>query len=275
MFPKIVEIGPMTLHTYGLLLAVAFLLGIWWTSRLATKEGINADTIWNIGLIVIASSLIGAKLLLVIVEFDYYRANPSAIFSRDLLQSGGVFLGGVIAALAATGYYLYRNRLPWWKLADLFAPGLAVGHALGRVGCFAAGCCYGTSCSLPWAVTYSDEFAHTYVGVPLHTPMHPTQLYEAAAEFITFLGLMWLLKRKRFDGQIILAYLMTYSCVRFILEFFRGDANGTVFGGWLTTSQLICAIALPAALCCYWWRIRLQAAPKTAPNTAQGRKKKR
>jgi phosphatidylglycerol:prolipoprotein diacylglycerol transferase len=146
-----------------------------------------------------------------------------------------------------------------------------MGHALGRVGCVAAGGCYGTACSLPWAVTYSNEFAHTYVGVPLHQPMHPTQLYEAATEFITFLGLMWLLKRKKFDGQIILAYLMVYSCVRFILEFFRGDSNGTAFGGWLTTSQLISAIALPAALCCYWWLSRLQAAPQTA----QGRKKKR
>jgi phosphatidylglycerol:prolipoprotein diacylglycerol transferase len=271
MFPKIAEIGPLTLHTYGLLLALAFLLGIWWTSRLAGKEGMHPDTIWNIGLIIIASSLLGAKALLILVEFDYYRSNPSAIFSLDMLRSGGVFLGGVIAALAATAYYLYRNKLAWWKTADLFAPGLALGHALGRVGCFAAGCCYGTSCSLPWGVTYHSEFAHNYVGVPLNQPMHPTQLYEAAAELVTFLALMQLLKRKKFDGQIILAYLIIYSCVRFVLEFFRGDSNGTILGGVLSTSQFISVVAAPTALLCYWWRKRSPAA--TPPALGRNRKK--
>jgi phosphatidylglycerol:prolipoprotein diacylglycerol transferase len=250
-----------------LLLAVAFLVGIWLSARLAQAEGIHSDTIWNIGLVVIASALIGAKLLLILVEFDYYRKNPAEIFSLETLRSGGVFLGGVIAALAATSYYFHRLKLPGWKLADIIAPGLALGHAIGRVGCFAAGCCFGKSCSLPWAVTFTSEYAHAYVGVPLNVSLHPTQLYEAAVEFVFFLGLLRFRKKKAFDGQVILIYLMSYSVVRFFLEFLRGDANGRVLGS-LSTSQLIAVIGFPVCLFLYF-RLRhipQQSAAPTKPH---------
>lgn len=261
MFPKIANLGPLTLHTYGLLLAVAFLVGIWWSSRLAQKEGIHPDTIWNLGLIVIASSLVGAKLLLVIVEFNYYKRNPAEIFSLDTLRSGGVFLGGLIVALAATTFYFHKKKLPGWKFADLMAPGIALGHSIGRVGCFMAGCCYGKACSLPWAVTFTSEYAHANVGVPLNVALHPTQLYESLTELLIFIGLMRARRGKKFDGQIILLYLMAYSAARFFLEFLRGGDDGHVFGGLLTTSQFITLIAFPASLCLYWWRGR---APRPA-----------
>ena len=270
MFPKIVDLGPLTLHTYGLLLAIAFLLGIWLSARLAEKEGINPEVIWNGGLLVILSALLGAKALLIIVDFDYYRQNPLQVFSVETLRSGGVFLGGLIAAIAATATYFYRKKLPGWKLADLYAPGLALGHAVGRVGCFTAGCCWGTTCTQPWAVTFTSDYAHSNVGVPLNVALHPTQIYESAAELVIFLGLMGVRKRKGFDGQIILMYLMAYSVVRFLLEFLRGDANGTVFDGLLTTSQFITLIGFPTCLLLYWLRQRV---PKVNRRKDRGSKR--
>lgn len=252
MFPKIADLGALTLHTYGLLLAVAFLTGIWLSARLGARDGIHPDTVWNLGLLIIASSLIGSKLLLIIVEWDYYSRNPLDIFSLDTLRSGGVFLGGLLAAIIATSLYFRRKKLPGWKLADVFAPGLALGHAIGRVGCFAAGCCWGTACSLPWAVTFTNEYAHANVGVPLNIPLHPTQLYESAAELFIFAGLMRAWRSRRFEGQVILLYLMSYSVIRFLLEFLRGDPNGNV--GPLTTSQFISVIVFATSLLLYWKR---------------------
>ncbi len=258
MFPRIAEFGPLVLYTYGLLMSVGFLTGILWTIRMARREGIGADEIWGIGLLVMVSAIIGAKLFLVFFEWRYYLANPREIFTLDTLRSGGVFLGGLLAAIGASIVYFRRKGLPGWKLSDCFAPGIAIGHAIGRLGCFAAGCCFGAACHLPWAVTFTDPVAHQIVGVPLHIPLHPTQLYELLAEASLFLFLNWKAKTKRFDGQLILLYAILYSGIRFFLDFFRGEVQSVLGADILTNSQLLCLVAFPL-LSWQYFRLRRQA----------------
>ena len=248
MFPKIVDLGPVTIHTYGLLLAVAFIAGIWLASRNARKEGINPDSIWNMGLIIIFAALVGAKVLLFLSDFGYYSENPREIFSLSTLRSTGVYYGGLILALIASAWYLRSARLPGWRVADLSAPGIALGQAIGRLGCLSAGCCYGSPSHLPWAVTFTDRYAYDNVGVPLNTPLHPTQLYESIATFVLFIYLMWRLSRKHFTGQIILEYLILYASLRFVIEFFRDDDRGFVLRGLLSTSQFIGVLTILGAV---------------------------
>jgi len=239
MFPKIMDIGPVTIHSYGLLLALAFIAGIWLASSSAKKQGLNPDSIWNMGLIIIFSALVGAKILLFLSDFSYYSQNPREIFSLSTLRSTGVYYGGLLLALAASAWYLRRSSLPAWKVADLCAPGIALGQAVGRVGCLLAGCCYGKPTSMPWGITFTSRYAYDNVGVPLNVPLHPTQLYESFGTLLLFAYLMWRLSRKHFDGQIILEYLSLYAALRFVIEFFRDDDRGFVLYGLLSTSQFI------------------------------------
>jgi len=126
------------------------------------------------------------------------------------------------------------------RTCDVFAPGIALGHAFGRLGCFAAGCCWGKETHVPWAVKFTNPLANILVGTPLNVPLHPTQIYEFLVEIINFAILWWMLKHKRFEGQVIGAYLFLYGFARFFLEFLRADPErGSVFGGALTGVQLI------------------------------------
>jgi phosphatidylglycerol:prolipoprotein diacylglycerol transferase len=237
--------GPFTLHTYGFLLAIAFLLGLLVASRQAKRAGLDAAKVTDLAVWVLIAGLVGAKALLVGVEWRYFAKNPRDAFS--IFQSGGVFYGGLIAGILVAWLLARRYRLPGWRTADVLAPGVAVGQAVGRLGCFSAGCCWGKATTVPWAVTFTDVYAARAVGTPIDTPIHPSQLYESAAAFLIFLFLLWLARRKRFDGQVTLAYVALYSAVRFVLEFWRGDAErGTWFGNHVSTSQLI-ALALLAA----------------------------
>lgn len=249
MFPKFLQIGPFTIYTYGLLTAIGFISGIWLAAHYAEKEGIRRDRVWDLGLIIIIAALVGAKVFMIISDYNYYANNPREIFSLSTLQSGGVFFGGLIFSLIATAWYFRRKNLPGWKVADLFAPGIALGHAIGRLGCFTAGCCYGKPTGVPWAVKFTNPFAHATVGVPLNVPLHPTQLYEALAEFLIFLILLSFRKRKSYDGQVILLYLVLYPLARFVIEFYRGDPDrGSVFHGLLSMSQFIGILVALAAV---------------------------
>ena len=266
MFPRIAEFGPVVLYTYGLLMSLGFLAGILWTVRMAKREGFHSDVIWGIGLLVMVSAVIGAKVLLVLFELNYYLDHPAEILTLDTLRSGGVFLGGLIAAVGSAILYFRIRRLPGWKLADCFAPGIALGHAIGRLGCFAAGCCYGDVCRLPWAVTFTDPLAHQIVGVPLNLPLHPTQLYEFLAEMILFAVLVWRSRWKRFDGQLILTYTFCYAVVRFFLDFFRHANSGTRWEGVATYSQLLCLAAIPIV---FWLYRRLGNRPTSVPSRSK------
>src|SRR5688572_7826392 len=248
MYPKLLDLGPITIHTYGLLLALAFIAVIWITSRNARKEGLDSDTIWNLGLIIIFSVLVGAKVLLFLSDFSYYSEHPQEILSLATLRSAGVYYGGLILALGASAWYCRKKALPGWKVADLAAPGIALGQAIGRLGCLSAGCCYGKPTDVPWAITFTNKYAYDNVGVPLNTPLHPTQLYESVGTFLLFGYLMWRLSRKHFTGQIILEYLIIYSSFRFIIEFFRDDDRGFWFRDLLSTSQVIAILTVVGAI---------------------------
>jgi phosphatidylglycerol---prolipoprotein diacylglyceryl transferase len=240
------HIEPITLHTYGVILALAFLAGLWVASWQARKSGLDPVRITDMAVYVLIAGLLGAKLLLVVVEWDAFRRNPWEILS--IFRSGGVFYGGLLGAFPVAWWYARRHALPGWATADVLAPGVALGQAIGRLGCFCAGCCYGKSADVPWAVTFRDIYATRQVGTPIDTPLHPTQLYESAATLLIFLVLVWMARRKSFSGQITLAYVALYAIVRFGIEFYRGDAvRGTVFGTWMSTSQFIAVLMVLGA----------------------------
>jgi phosphatidylglycerol:prolipoprotein diacylglycerol transferase len=256
MYPKVLDLGPITIHTYGLLLAIAFIAGIWITSRNARKAGINPDAIWNLGLIVIFSALVGSKLLLLFSDYGYYSQHLREIFSLSTLRSTGVYYGGLLLALGFAAWYTATKKLPAWTLADLAAPGIALGQAIGRLGCLSAGCCYGKPTSMPWGITFTDRYAYDNVGVPLNVALHPTQIYEAGGAFLLFLYLMWIVSRKHFTGQVILEYLFLFAALRFALEFFRDDDRGFVLYGLLSTSQLIAVITVLGSAAVYLFLLR-------------------
>jgi len=237
------HIGPLTLHTYGVLLAIAFITGLWVASRQAKASSLDAARVTDMAVYVLIAGLIGAKVLLIVVEWGYYARNPREILS--ILQSGGVFYGGLLGALPVAWWYARKHALPPWRTADALAPAVVIGQAIGRMGCFMAGCCYGQPADVPWAVTFRDPYAQRTVGTPLDTPIHPTQIYEALACLLIFVVLMRLAPRKRFDGQIGLTYVFLYSIARFGIEFARGDSiRGQVFG--LSTSQFIAVLVVLA-----------------------------
>ena len=256
MYPKIMDVGPVTIHTYGLLLAVAFIAGIWVTSRNAKKAGLDPDRIWNMGLIIIFAALVGAKVLLFLSDFSYYSQNPREIFSLSTLRSTGVYYGGLLLALGAAAIYVRKSRLPALMVADLAAPGIALGQAIGRIGCLSAGCCYGKPTTMPWGITFTSKYAFDNVGVPLNTPLHPTQIYESVATFLLFLFLTWRLAHKHLTGQILLEYLMLYGVARFVIEFFRDDDRGFVLNGLLSTSQLISIVTFLGSAVFYVYLLR-------------------
>jgi len=241
MYPELFRIGNFPINTYGVLLALAFLSALLIAARLAARDGLPRERIYDLGLWMLLAALLGSKILMLWTE-PSYRDNPLHLLSLDFLRSGGVFYGGFIGALLV-GYFLIRRYgLPWWKTADAFAPGIALGLGFGRQGCFAAGCCWGKPTSLPWGVRFT-ELGHEITGVPIDAALHPTQLYESAAAFLIFFFLIWLHRRRRFDGQVILLFAVLYSVVRFIIEFLRDDPRGDILGlttlTGLSTSQMI------------------------------------
>lgn len=263
MFPKLLELGPVNVYSYGVLLAAAYLLGLQLALRRARGAGLDPNKVMDLGIWVVLSALVGAKLLLVIVDLPHFIANPGDIFS--MVRSAGVFYGGLIAAVGVGLWYMRRHALPMWTTADLFAPGIALGHVIGRLGCFMAGCCFGRPSDLPWAVTFTNPLAAEMVGTPLHVPVHPTQLYESFAELVILVFLLAFEKRGRaFPGRTFWGYLLLYSITRFVIEGFRGDERGFVFGLW-STSQFISLLLLPLSIAML---VYLARRPVSAPVAA-------
>jgi phosphatidylglycerol:prolipoprotein diacylglycerol transferase len=258
------NVGPLIMPTYGILLVLGMLAGLWIVTRQARKAGLVPEIISDMAVYAIIAGLIGAKVLLLVVEWPFYSRNPRELLS--LFQSGGVFYGGLLGAIPVAFWYAHRHQLDGWKTADVLAPGVVVGQAVGRLGCFMAGCCYGRPTDVPWAVTFTDLYANRNVGTPLDTPLHPTQIYESLACFLILGILLWMAPRKRFHGQVVLAYVSLYAVARFVIERFRGDAiRGFVLGGRLSTSQAIAiAMVVAAALVLPYLVRRKRVAPAAA-----------
>lgn len=254
MLPELFKIPGLdiTVATYGLLLAISFILALYLTAELAARDGLPKNRIYDLGLYILAAGLVGSKLLMVVTEWNEL-GDWRRIFSFDLLRSGGVFFGGFLGAFLASVILMWMWKLPWRRTADAFAPGVALGHAIGRLGCFSAGCCWGKP-TTSWLGVRFTEKANELTGVPIDVALIPTQLIEAAANFLIFGALLWLRKRRAFDGQVIYSYLMLYSVARFTIEFWRDDPRGSIFG--ISTSQFIAILlfALGAALMIYQWR---------------------
>ena len=207
MYPILFKIGPVQVYSYGVMLALAFLAAAFLAKRRASALGMKGDDILDLCVWLIVSGLIGGRLLFVLLNLDYYRENP--FDALKLWQGGLVWYGGLIAAVLATVIFLSAKKMPILKTCDLMAPYVALGQSIGRIGCFLNGCCYGKA-------------------------GHPTQLYESAAMFAVFLILR---KRTPANGRTFFLYLILYSCIRFAIEFLRGDNPAVLMG--LTISQLI------------------------------------
>ena len=268
MHPFLITIGSFHLPTYGTLMVLGILGAIYTATRLGRTVGMNSALILDFCTWVVLVALVGAKVLMVLTEWSYYRANPGEIFSFSTFMAGGVFYGGFLAALFFTIWYVRVQKLAFWKLTDVLAPAVALGHSVGRLGCFSAGCEYGKPTTAPWGVVFTSTFAHEVAGVPLGVRLHPTQLYESMANLAIFGLLIWYFPKKKRDGNVFLAYLGLYAVARFFLEFLRGDEDrGFVFHHLLSTSQFIAILALVGiATVVIWRRIHygkeLSAAPE-------------
>ena len=262
--PIVGDIGPLTVYTYGLLLATAYLLGLQLAMRRARARGLDQARVLDLGIYIIISALVGAKLLLLITDFRSFASNPRAL--ADLARSAGVFYGGLILAVVVAVWYIRRVGLPLWTTCDVFAPGIAVGHVVGRFGCLFAGCCYGKPTKMPWGITFTDPFAAANVGTPLNVPLHPTQIYEAGAELVILILLLATERKGRaYPGRTFWLYMLLYAISRFIIEFFRGDERGTV--GIFSTSQFISILLAPLAVA-----MLVYLARRTTPEPKRARK---
>jgi len=268
VFPRLFHLGNFSIPTYGVLVATGVLVGLWISVRNSEKQGIKAENAWDFGIALVLAGILGSKILYIVLDWrsgHVYGQNLREIFSIDTLQAGGVFSGGLVAAFIVAWWFLRKHHMPALATCDGFAPGLAMGHAIGRLGCFAAGCCYGKATDHFWGVTFTNPLAAQLVGTPLGHALEPTQLFESAAELGIFLILTWMFSRKKFDGQVFGAYLFLYGIARFFLEFIRGDpGRGSVFGGVLSGTQLI-AMGLVLTGGIIWY---LRPTPKAVLATA-------
>jgi len=255
MHPILISIGSFHLPTYGVLLVMAILGGIYTAMRLGRRVGLDSALILDFCTWLILVALVGAKVLMVLTDWSYYRAYPGEIFSLSTFLAGGVFYGGFLAALFFTIWYVRVQKLSFWKLADLLAPAVALGQSVGRLGCFSGGCDYGKPTTAPWGVVFTSAFAHEVSGVPLGVRLHPTQLYESITTFVIFGLLLWWFPKKKREGDVFLGYVGLYALARFFLEFLRGDEDrGFVLHHLLSTSQFIALLALAGIAVAFIWR---------------------
>lgn len=264
MHPILLDLGPLTIYSYGVFLASAYLLGLWMAVRRANAAGIDGNRVLDLGIWVIIAALVGAKALLFIIDFQYFTSSWDSFMT--LVRSGGVFYGGLMTAVVVCIYQLRRHRLPLWTSGDLFAPGIALGYMVGRLGCLLAGCCYGRPTEVAWAVTFTDPAAAMNVGTPLGVPLHPTQLYEAFAGLVILVTLLSTEgKGRMFAGRTFWLFVLMYSVLRFGIEFFRNDPRGVVLD-MMSTSQFISVVLFPLSLVMLW-RLSRQGLETEPPPT--------
>jgi phosphatidylglycerol:prolipoprotein diacylglycerol transferase len=240
--PILFHLGSYQLHTFGLLVALGFVFGLWVASRNARRVGLNPEVPYDLAPWLIGGALIGARTLYVISYWQRDFAGQPWSEIVAIWKGGLVFYGGLIGSTLAGTFAAYRSRLPVWKVADCLAPGVALGHVFGRIGCLMNGCCYGRPTGLPWAIQYPRDHSTHPAWV------HPAQIYESLMNLAFFVGLQWFHRRRKFDGQVLAVYFLGYAVIRSIAEWFRGDyevisnPSRGVFTPGQTTSLLILAI---------------------------------
>ncbi len=259
MYPELFRIGPLAISSYGLLLASAFVAGIYITLRLGRQRGIDEDALTNLAFLAMVSAIIGSRLLYVLTHLAEFRGRWRYTFlpvqpDGTIGLSGLIFLGGVIGALISGLIYAAYKKLPVWPTADSFAPAVAFGLFLGRMGCFLNGCCFGKACELPWGVKFPGG---SPAGVIMGTvPLHPTQLYAAAYALLIFLFLLWLNRKKVFPGALSAAFLIGYGLSRFTVDFFR-YYESEMQVGFLYLNQVISLVMIAGGAAVLVWRSTL------------------
>jgi phosphatidylglycerol:prolipoprotein diacylglycerol transferase len=240
------QLGRLTVTWYGILVAVGFLAGLWTASRRAPRAGIAPETVMDLGPWLIVGAILGARAFYVISYWEESFANAPWTEIFMIHHGGLVFYGGFIGASLAYIVFVRWRRCPFWSLADVIAPSIALGHAIGRLGCLMNGCCYGKACDLPWAIRFP--------GIPETggTGVHPTQLYEAALNLGLYAALAWLFRRRPFDGVVLAAYLVAYAVLRSFVELFRGDYASSQIVGGLTPAHWISVALFAAGLLLFW-----------------------
>ncbi len=212
------------LHTYGVMIAVGFVVGIYLASRQARREGLTPDLVLDLSFWVLIASMIGSRVLFIVVNIDDYLADPWLVLK--VWQGGLVFYGGFIGAVVASLWFCRRRGVSFLRIADLVIPSVAIGHTFGRLGCFSAGCCHGQPTGLEgFGAIFTSPGSVVAKNHLLGVPLHPTQLYEALGELLIFFALIALRRRKRFHGQLLISYLILYPILRSVDEMFRGDAE--------------------------------------------------
>ena len=254
MHPIAFHLGPLTVHWYGVMIALAFLAGLWTATLRARREKIPAEKIADVTLWLMVGGIVGARFVYVTTYWrEEFADQPfSEVF---MIQHGGlVYYGGFLGAAATGIIYILWEKMPLWKTLDVLAPSVALGSVFGRIGCLLNGCCYGRPADLPWAITFTNPQAHDLSGTPLDVPLHPTEIYDALLNFALYVFLAWLFRRKKFDGQIFATYLLCYAVTRSIVECFRGDYTnphyhlGLTPAQWIGVPIFITGLALAAVL---------------------------
>jgi phosphatidylglycerol---prolipoprotein diacylglyceryl transferase len=257
-----IQIGSFAIHWYGILVAIGFMAGLWTASRRGPLYGIPGEKILDIGPWIIVGSILGARALYVFTFWREEFAGQPFVNVLMVWRGGLVFYGGLIGACVATILFTWLKKIPLWRLADALAPSIPLGYVFGRIGCLMNGCCYGRPCSLPWAIRFPPGHETHPVGSPA-VPVHPTQIYDSLLSLGLYLGLAWLYRRKRFDGQVFSTYLVAYACLRSFVEVFRGDypENQRVLSGALTPAHLVSILILAAGATLFLILKKRQSAP--------------
>jgi phosphatidylglycerol:prolipoprotein diacylglycerol transferase len=251
----------LTIHWYGVLVAAGFLAGLWTASRRAPRSGIAGERIVDLGPWLILGTLVGARGFYVVSYWREFFAQQPWWEMFAVHHGGLIFYGGLLGASLAVMLYARVKRVALWSLADVLAPSVTLGHALGRVGCLLNGCCFGRPTDLPWAVCYPAGHETFPKEATAATPVHPVQLYEAALNLALYAGLAWVFRRRQFAGQVFAVYLISYAVLRVFVESFRGDYPVRYLGGIVTPAQLLSALVLAAGLLLYWKQRRPSPIP--------------
>jgi phosphatidylglycerol:prolipoprotein diacylglycerol transferase len=247
--PIALYLGSLPIRWYGVMMALAFLAGLWTATRRARLANVHGEIIADVTMWLMAGSIVGARFVYVTTYWKQEFADQP-FHEVFMIQHGGlVYYGGLIGATLAGFGYLAWKKLPVWKIADILAPSIALGSVFGRIGCLLNGCCYGRACSLPWAIHFPADHETRGVGV------HPTEIYDALLNLILYLALAWLFRRRKFDGQILALYFIGYAICRSTVEFFRGDYPADhIHAGLFTSAQLVSAPILLVGIALYFWR---------------------
>jgi phosphatidylglycerol:prolipoprotein diacylglycerol transferase len=260
MHPVLIKLGDFPVHTYGFMIALGFLLCVYVSKREAERQGMSGDRIVDISFWALLIGMLGCRILYIITRWDYYLVHPIEMFF--IWEGGLVFWAGPLVCIPFFVWYTRKYDLDMWKTLDIGAQAVPLAHAFGRIGCFAAGCCYGRPTYSDYGVKFfTDLVDPAYQGINLH----PTQIYESLSLFALFFVLRRMRFTKKFDGQIAFAYLIGYSIIRSIVEVFRGDSiRGFVIPGILSTSQFISVLVVITTLIFYFKRKHQLCRPQTA-----------